>query len=153
MGHFFHFKDKRTLLGKKKAEMDDVLQTISAKLDRVLAILDAKSAKQQNDRERLKQKREEVAADIAKKRGAIVVDSLAGTFVRDDRLPYRKWAHICLEFEIAGEFLRWVVHEYLESYHCKQDARKRMIARNGNYGKVYKSCGSEMLLSPADMAQ
>ena len=41
MGHFFHFKDKRTLLGKKKAEMDDVLQTISAKLDRVLAILDA----------------------------------------------------------------------------------------------------------------
>ena len=131
--------------------MDDVLEAISAKLDRVLAILDAKSAKQQNDRDRIKQKREEAAAEIAKKRGAIVVDSLAGTFVSDDRLPYRKWAHVCLEFDCAREFLRWVVHEYLDSYHCRQDGRKRMIARNGNYWKVYKSCGSEMLLSPADM--
>ena len=48
-------------------------------------------------------------------------------------------------------FLRWVVNEYLGSYYCLQDGRKRMIARNGNYWKSYKVCGTAMLLTPVDM--
>lgn len=131
--------------------MDDKLESIEAKLDRILSILDAKCAKQKCDRDRIKSKRDEEAAQEARKRGAIVVERLAGTFHRDDRLPYKKWAFICLEFDSACDFLRWLVNEYLASYFCLQDGRKRMIARNGNYWKTYKSCGSEMLLTPADM--
>ena len=131
--------------------MDANLESIEAKLDRILSILDAKCAKQKCDRDRIKSKRDEDAAEEARKRGAIVVDRLTGTFHRDDRLPYKKWAFICLEFDSALDYLRWVVNEYLASYFCLQDGRKRMIARNGNYWKTYKSCGSEMLLTPADM--
>ena len=131
--------------------MDERLDEITAKLDRVLAILDAKEKKKLTDRERIKSKREQDAAETARKRGAIVVDRLTGTFARDDRLPYKKWAYICLEFQSGLDFLRWIVHEYLASYYCLQDGRKRMIARNGNYWKVYKSCGTAMLLSPTDM--
>ena len=131
--------------------MDERLDELSAKLDRVLAILDAKEQKKLSDRERIKSKRDEDATEAAKKRGAITVDRLCGTFARDDRLPYRKWAFICLEFQSGTNFLRWIVHEYLASYYCMQDGRKRMIARNGNYWKVYKSCGTELLLTPADM--
>jgi len=131
--------------------MDAKLESIEAKLDRILSILDAKCAKQKCDRDRIKSKRDEDAAQEARKRGAIVVERLAGTFHRDDRLPYKKWAFIALEFDSACDFLRWLVNEYLASYFCLQDGRKRMIARNGNYWKTYKSCGSEMLLTPADM--
>ena len=131
--------------------MDERLDEISAKLDRLLSILDAKEQKKQNDRERIKSRRDEDAAQAAQRRGAIVVDRLTGTFARDDRLPYRKWAFICLEFQSALDFLRWLVNEYLASYYCLQDGRKRMIARNGNYWKIYKSCGTELLLTPADM--
>ena len=131
--------------------MDERLDDISAKLDRVLAILDAKEQKKLTDRERIKSKRDDDAAEVARRRGAIVVDRLTGTFARDDRLPYKKWAFICLEFQSGLNFLRWIVNEYLVSYYCLQDGRKRMIARNGNYWKVYKSCGTEMLVTPADM--
>ena len=131
--------------------MDANLESIEAKLDRILSILDAKCAKQKCDRDRIKSKRDEDAAEEARKRGAIVVDRLTGTFHRDDRLPYEKWAYICLEFQDALNFIRWMVNEYLSSYHCLRDGRKRMIARNGNYWKVYKSCGTEMLVTPADM--
>ena len=131
--------------------MDERLDKISEQLARVLSILDAKEQKKQVDRDRIKTKREEDAAETAKKRGAIVVDRLTGTFARDDRLPYEKWAYICLEFQSALDFLRWMIHEYLSSYYCLQDGRKRMIARNGNYWKVYKSCGTERLMTPTDM--
>ena len=131
--------------------MDERLDEISAKLDRLLAILDAKEHKKLQDRERIKSKRDDDAAEAAKRRGVIVVDRLTGTFARDDRLPYKKWAYICLEFQDALNFMRWMVNEYLTSYYCLQDGRKRMIARNGNYWKVYKSCGTELLLTPADM--
>jgi hypothetical protein len=138
--------------------MDIILERLEAKidrnketLDRILSILDARENKKQKDRERIKLKREQEATKLARERGAIVVDKLAGTFERDSRLPYKKWAHIMLEFNSAQDFLRWLVNEYLGSYHCTQDARKRMIARNGNYWKVYKVCGSEMMITPADM--
>ena len=74
--------------------MDERLDDISAKLDRVLAILDAKEQKKLTDRERIKSKRDDDAAEVARRRGAIVVDRLTGTFARDDRLPYKKWAFI-----------------------------------------------------------
>ena len=131
--------------------MDDKLQVIEAKLDRILAILDAKEHKKLQDKDRIKSKRDEEAVADAKRRGVIVVDRLMGTFDTDSRLPYKKWAYICLEFDNALHFLRWVVNEYLGSYHCLQDGRKRMIARNGNYWKSYKSCGTAMLLTPVDM--
>ena len=131
--------------------MDDKLKVIEAKLDRILAILDAKEHKKQLDKDRIKAKRDEEAAADAQRRGAIVVDRLTSTFVTDSRLPYRKWAFICLEFDSAFDFLRWLVNEYLGSYHCLQDGRKRMIARNGNYWKSYKNCGTAMLLTPVDM--
>lgn len=131
--------------------MDERIEEITRKLDKILSILDAKSKKLLSDRERIKAKRDDDAAQTAKTRGVIVVDRLTGTFARDDRLPYHKWALVCLEFDSALDFLRWVVHEYLGSYHCQQDSRKRMIARNGNYWKCYKSCGSEMFLTPVDM--
>ena len=85
--------------------MDERLDKISEQLARVLSILDAKEQKKQVDRDRIKTKREEDAAETAKKRGAIVVDRLTGTFARDDRLPYEKWAYICLEFQSALDFL------------------------------------------------
>ena len=131
--------------------MEQRLDELSEKLDRVLAILDAKIAKKNADRERIRLKREEDAAKVAEKTGAIVVESMAGTFETDRRLPYKRWAFVCLEFQNPLNFLRWMVNEYLGSYHCLRDGRKRMIARNGNYWKVYKSCGTEMLITPADM--
>ena len=42
--------------------MDDKLQAIEAKLDRILAILDAKEHKKQLDKDRIKAKRDEEAA-------------------------------------------------------------------------------------------
>ena len=75
------------------------MDEISAKLDRLLSILDAKEQKKQND-ERIKSRR----AQAAQRRGAIVVDRLTGTFARDDRLPYRKWAFICLSFRAHSTF-------------------------------------------------
>ena len=138
--------------------MDEKIDEIITKLDRnhkllnrLLSILDAKELKKQKDRERIKNKRDQEATRIARERGAIVVDKLQGTFERDSRLPYKKWAYIMLEFTSGYEFLRWLVNEYLGSYYCTQDARKRMIARNGNYWKVYEACGSEMMVTPADM--
>ena len=62
--------------------MDAKLENIEAKLDRILSILDAKCAKQKCDRDRIKSKRDEDAAEEARKRGAIVVDRLTGTFHR-----------------------------------------------------------------------
>lgn len=138
--------------------MDEKMDEIISKLDRnhkllnrLLSILDARENKKQKDRERIKLKREQEATKHARERGAIVVDKLRGTFERDARLPYEKWAYIMLEFQSAYEFLRWMVNEYLGSYYCTQDARKRMIARNGNYWKVYKACGTEMMITPSDM--
>ena len=58
--------------------MDERLDRISEQLARVLSILDAKEQKKQIDRDRIKSKREEDAAETAKKRGAIVVDRLTG---------------------------------------------------------------------------
>ena len=81
--------------------MDDKLQVIEAKLDRILAILDAKEHKKLQDKDRVKAKRDEEAAADAKRRGVIVVDRLTGTFDTDSRLPYKKWAYICLEFDNA----------------------------------------------------
>ena len=134
--------------------MDEIIAKLDRNhklLNRLLSILDAKELKKQKDRERIKMKREQEATRIAREKGAIVVDKLRGTFERDPRLPYKKWAFIMLEFQSAYDFLRWAVNEYLGSYYCTQDARKRMIARNGNYWKVYKACGSEMLITPSDM--
>ena len=51
--------------------MDERLDEISAKLDRLLAILDAKEHKKLQDRERIKSKRDDDAAEAAKRRGAI----------------------------------------------------------------------------------
>lgn len=136
------------------SKLDLVLSKLdrnNKKLDRLLSILDARENKKQKDRERIKKKREQEATKIARERGAIVVDKLIGTFERDPRLPYEKWAFIMLEFQSAYDFLRWVVNEYLGTYYCTQDARKRMIARNGNYWKVYKKCGTEMMITPSDM--
>ena len=130
--------------------MEQRLDEISEKLDRVLSILDAKIAKKNADRDRIRIKREEDAAKAAKKTGAIVVERMAGTFETDERLPYKRWAFVCLEFQSPLNFLRWMVNEYLSSYHCLRDGRKRMIARNGNYWKVYKSCGTEVLVTPAE---
>ena len=62
--------------------MDERLDEISAKLD-----LDAKEHKKLQDRERIKSKRDDDAAEAAKRSGAIV--RLTGTFARDDRLPTR----------------------------------------------------------------
>ena len=84
--------------------MDERLDEISAKLDRLLSILDAKEQKKQNDRERIKSRRDEDAAQDAQRRGAIVVDRLTGTFARDDRLPYRKWAFIASSFRAHSTF-------------------------------------------------
>ena len=63
--------------------MDERLDEISAKLDRLLAILDAKEHKKLQDRERIKSKRDDDAAEAAKRRGAIVVDRLTGTFAQE----------------------------------------------------------------------
>ena len=96
--------------------MDEKIDEIITKLDRnhkllnrLLSILDAKELKKQKDRERIKNKRDQEATRIARERGAIVVDKLQGTFERDSRLPYKKWAYIMLEFTSGYEFLRWLV--------------------------------------------
>ena len=50
------------------------------------------------------------------------------------------------------EFLRWLMNEYLESYYCIRDSRRRMIVRKANHWKYYlKGCGTEKLVTPADM--
>ena len=131
--------------------MDERLGSIEEKLDRLLALLDAKEQKKQKDRVRVKKKRDEEAAAAAIVEGKIVVDNLSGTMNFDERLPYAEWAYIMLEFRQGYNFLRWLMHTYLESYHCKKDPRKRMIARKGNYWKLYKKCGSESLLTPSDL--
>ena len=126
--------------------------TIHKKLDRLLAILDSKENKKMKDRLRIKQKRDEENAAQAVAAGKIVVDRLEGTMHTDPRLPYRLWAHIMLEFGDACEFLRWLMNEYLESYYCIRDSRRRMIVRKGNHWKYYqKGCGTEKLATPADM--
>ena len=131
--------------------MDERLGAIESKLDRLLALLDAKEQKKQKDRARVKEKRDEEAAAAALLEGKLVVDNLAGTMNYDARLPYDEWAYIMLEFRQGYNFLRWLMHTYLESYHCKRDPRKRMIARKGNYWKLYKKCGSESLVTPSDL--
>ena len=57
--------------------MDERLDEISAKLDRLLSILDAKEQK----------KSDEDAAEAAKRRGAVVVDRLTGTPTGHGRFP------------------------------------------------------------------
>ncbi len=131
--------------------MDERLGAIEAKLDRLLALLDAKEQKKQKDRVRIKEKRDEEAAEAAMLAGKLVVENLSGTMEFDARLPYDEWAYIMLEFRQGYNFLRWLMHTYLSSYHCKQDPRKRMIARKGNYWKLYKKCGSESLVTPSDL--
>ena len=125
---------------------------IDSKIDRLLAILDAKENKKLKDRMRIKHKRDEENAAQARAAGKIVVDRLEGTMYTDCRLPYKQWAYIMLEFTDAREFLRWLMHTYLESYYCVRDSRRRMIVRKGNHWKFYaKGCGSEKLATPADM--
>ena len=131
--------------------MDERLGSIEEKLDRLLALLDAKEQKKQKDRVRVKKKRDEEAAAAAILAGKLVVENLSGTMEFDARLPYDEWAYIMLEFRQGYNFLRWLMHTYLESYHCKRDPRKRMIARKGNYWKLYKKCGSESLVTPSDL--
>ena len=125
---------------------------IDSKIDRLLAILDAKENKKLKDRMRIKHKRDEENAAQARAAGKIVVERLEGTMYTDCRLPYKQWAYIMLEFTDAREFLRWLMHTYLESYYCVRDSRRRMIVRKGNHWKFYaKGCGSEKLATPADM--
>ena len=59
--------------------MDERIEEITRKLDKILSILDAKSKKLLSDRERIKAKRDDDAAQTAKTRGVIVVDRLTGT--------------------------------------------------------------------------
>ena len=118
------------------------------KLDRVLAILDSKEHKKLKDRIRIKQKRDEENAAQAHAAGKIFVDRLQGPLHTDPRLPYKLWAYIMLEFTDAREFLRWLMNEYLESYYCIRDSRRRMIVRKGNHWKIYqKGCGTEKLVT------
>ena len=118
----------------------------------MLAMLDSKENKKLKDRLRIKQKRDEENATQAAAAGKIVVDRLEGTMHTDPRLPYKLWAYIMLEFGDADEFLRWLMNEYLESYYCIRDSRRRMIVRKGNHWKIYlKGCGTEKLVTPADM--
>ena len=125
---------------------------IHKKMDRLLAMLDSKENKKMKDRVRIKQKRDEENAAQAVAAGKIVVDRLEGTMHTDPRLPYKRWAYIMLEFGDANEFLRWLMNEYLESYYCIRDSRRRMIVRKGNHWKIYKKgCGTEALITPADM--
>ena len=84
------------------------------------------------DRLRIKQKRDEENATQAAAAGKVVVDRLEGTMHTDPRLPYKLWAYIMLEFGDACEFLRWLMNEYIESYYCIRDSRRRMIVRKGN---------------------
>ena len=58
--------------------MDERIEEITRKLDKILSILDAKSKKLLSDRERIKAKRDDDAAQTAKTRGVIVVDRLTG---------------------------------------------------------------------------
>ena len=125
---------------------------LHAKVDRLLAILDSKEHKKMKDRLRIKQKRDEENATQAAAAGKVVVDRLEGTMHTDPRLPYKLWAYIMLEFGDACEFLRWLMNEYIESYYCIRDSRRRMIVRKGNHWKFYlKGCGTEKLVTPADM--
>jgi len=61
--------------------MDDKLQAIETKLDRILAILDAKELKKLQDKDRIKSKRDEEAVADAKRRGVIVVDRLMARLI------------------------------------------------------------------------
>ena len=128
------------------------ISVLHKKLDRMLAMLDSRENKKLKDRLRIKQKRDEENATQAAAAGKIVVDRLEGTMHTDPRLPYKLWAYIMLEFGDACEFLRWLMNEYLESYYCIRDSRRRMIVRKGNHWKIYlKGCGTEKLVTPADM--
>jgi hypothetical protein len=139
-------------LEDKVDNLANSMGTIHKKLDRLLAILDSKENKKMKDRLRIKQKRDEENAAQALAAGKVVVDRLEGTMHTDPRLPYRLWAFIMLEFGDACEFLRWLMNEYLESYYCIRDSRRRMIVRKGNHWKYYqKGCGTEKLATPADM--
>jgi hypothetical protein len=121
--------------------MDERLGAIEEKLDRLLGLLDAKEQKKQKDRSRVKHKRDEEASAAALVEGKIVVENLAGTMDFDARLPYDEWAYIMLEFRQGYNFLRWMMHTYLESYHCTKDPRKRIIARKATIGNSTKSAG------------
>ena len=139
-------------LDSKVDKLTESLSAVHKKLDRLLAILDARENKKQKDRVRIKQKRDEASAREATQEGKIVVDRLEGTMHTDVRLPYKLWAYIMLEFNDAREFLRWLMNEYLESYYCIRDCRRRMIVRKGNHWKIYlKGCGTEKLVTPVDM--
>ena len=139
-------------IDSKVEALAKALGKVHTKLDRVLAILDSKEHKKLKDRIRIKQKRDEENAAQAHAAGKIVVDRLQGTLHTDPRLPYKLWAHIMLEFTDAREFLRWLMNEYLESYYCIRDSRRRMIVRKGNHWKYYaKGCGTEVLVPPVKM--
>ena len=139
-------------LDSKIEALTESIASVHVKLNRMLAILDSRENKRQKDRKRIKQKRDEENANEARQAGKIVVDRLEGTLHTDPRLPYKLWAYIMLEFKDAREFLRWMMHEYLESYYCIRDSRRRMIVRKGNHWKYYqKGCGTEKLVTPADM--
>ena len=139
-------------MDSKIEALTESLASVHVKLNRMLAILDSRENKRQKDRKRIKQKRDEENASEARQAGKIVVDRLEGTLYTDPRLPYKLWAYILLEFKDAREFLRWMMHEYLESYYCIRDSRRRMIVRKGNHWKMYKKgCGTEKLVTPADM--
>ena len=144
--------EAESCLEDKVDDLATSMGTIHRKLDRLLAILDSKENKKMKDRMRIKQKRDEENAAEAAAAGKIVVDRLDGTMHTDPRLPYKLWAFIMLEFGDACEFLRWLMNEYLESYYCIRDSRRRMIVRKANHWKYYmKGCGTEKLVTPADM--
>ena len=141
-------------IDSKVEALAKALDKVHTKLDRVLAILDSKEHKKLKDRIRIKQKRDEENAAQAHAAGKIVVDRLQGTLHTDPRLPYKLWAYIMLEFTDAREFLRWLMNEYLESYYCIRDSRRRMIVRKGNHWKYYaKGCGTEVLAPRAEHAR
>ena len=74
--------------------MDERLGAIEAKLDRLLALLDAKELKKQKDRVRIKEKRDEEAAAAAILAGKLVVENLSGTMEFDAR-PVRARISFC----------------------------------------------------------
>ena len=129
-------------IDSKVEALAEALDKVHTKLDRVLAILDSKEHKKLKDRIRIKQKRDEENAAQAHAAGKIVVDRLQGTLHTDPRLPYKLWAYIIV----------LALNEYLKSYYCIRDSRRRMIVRKGNHWKYYaKGCGTEVLVPPAKM--
>jgi hypothetical protein len=74
------------------------------------------------------------------------------TFRADKRLPYRYWAHVCMEFgrarHYARDFARWLVVDWISRY--KLLNRKKILSVTS--GRLrYFSNGAQVCISEADM--